>query len=327
MAKYQLIASGTFDHLHKGHKSFLEKSFEISDEVIVCITSARYVKSFRDARKIEDFEIRKKNVARFLESIGKINKAIIIPIDDMYGPLLTNRFNPQGIAVTPENKERAEKINKKRVEIGFPELEIKLVQMSLAEDGNIISATRIRNGEINRDGRLYLNPKWKNKKLNLPENLRLSLQQPWGEIVGDVPEDVDGSKTITIGDIVTQTFNHKKIGQFLSIIDFVVQRQIKFHDLSELCFTHRNIEKTRNPHGTITPELFEAVGKAFKTKDEKIILVEGEEDLAVLPVLLVAPLGFSIFYGQPNVGMVQVLVTEENKEKAYRIISQFKIFS
>jgi len=323
MTKYQLIASGTFDHLHKGHKSFLEKSFEISDEVVVCITSALYVKSFRDAKKIEDFETRKKNVISFLESIGKINKAIIIPIDDMYGPLLTSKFNPQGIAVTPENKERAEEINRERVRMGFPELEIKLVQMSLADDGEVISATRIRNGEVNRNGRLYVNPQWKNKKLILPESLRAELQQPWGEILTDVPLGVNGLKTITIGDIVTQTFNLEKVGQFLSIIDLVVQRKLQFHDISELNFAHQNMENIKNPHGTITSELFEAVKKAFKTDIEKIILVEGEEDLAVLPVLLVSPLGFSIFYGQPNVGMVRIEVTEKAKEKAYQLTDSF----
>jgi len=51
--------------------------------------------------------------------------------------------------------------------------------------------------------------------------------------------------------------------------------------------------------------------------------VDGEEDLAVLPVLLIAPLGFSIFYGQPNEGLVQVQVTEENKEQAYQFVNSF----
>jgi cytidyltransferase-like protein len=323
MAKYQLIASGTFDHLHKGHKLFLEKSFEISDEVIVCITSKSYVKSFKDAERIEDFEVRKKNVVRFLESIGKVNKAIIIPIDDMYGPLLTSQFNPQGIAVTPENKERAEKINKERIKINLPELEIRSVSMNMANDGGVISSTRIRNGEINRNGRLYLNPKWEDKTLSLPESLRPELQKPWGIVLNDIPADIDSSRTITIGDIVTQTFNNKKVGQFLSIIDLIVQRKVKFHDVSEFNFTHQNIEKVTNPHGTITQELVKAIKETFKYMQNKIVLVKGEEDLAVIPVLLIAPLGFSIFYGQPNVGMVRINVTEENKERAFNLIEQF----
>jgi len=142
--------------------------------------------------------------------------------------------------------------------------------------------------------------------------------------MSEVPEGVEALKTITIGDIAAQTFNAKKVGQFLSIIDFVVQRQIKFHDVSELGFVHKNIIKAIDPHGTITPELFQAIIKAFKTTNEKIILVDGEEDLAVLPVLLVSPLGFSIFYGQPNVGMVRIDITEEQKEKAYELTAKME---
>jgi uncharacterized protein (UPF0218 family) len=42
-----------------------------------------------------------------------------------------------------------------------------------------------------------------------------------------------------------------------------------------------------------------------------------------LPVLLIAPLGFNIFYGQPNEGLVRILVTEENKEKVYQLTESF----
>lgn len=140
---------------------------------------------------------------------------------------------------------------------------------------------------------------------------------------------------MAIGDITVQKFNEKNVGQFLSIVDFLVQRQIKFHQLSELGLNSQNVQKVKNSHGTITPELFWAIEKAFSLKNRNIILVEGEEDLAVLPVLLIAPLGFTIFYGQPariamqsiagrpNVGLVRIEVTEENKEKAYQLTDSF----
>lgn len=324
MAKFSLIAcGGTFDLLHAGHKSFINNVLSRSEKIVLGMTSDFYVKSFKDGNKIEPFIVRKNTLEQFLESINAKDKVQIVSIDDFYGPLLTNDFNVQAIAVTEQTEHMVKDINQKRKENNLIELPKILLPLKTADDGNVISATRIRNGEINRDGRLYLNPKWQNKKLVLPDNLRSKLQQPWGEISNEVPVGIDGSKTITIGDIAAQTFNNKKVGQFLSIIDFVVQRQIRFHDFSELGFAHQNIEKAINPHGTITPELFKAIQKTFKTTGEKIILVEGEEDLAVLPVLLVAPLGFLIFYGQPNAGMVKIEVTEENKEKAYRLVEHF----
>jgi cytidyltransferase-like protein len=324
MIKYKLTAcGGTFDMFHAGHKAFIEQVLNQSEKVVLGITSDLYVKSFKDGNTIESFEFRKSAVEKFLDSIGAKDRVQIMPIDDIYGPLLTNVFNFQAVAVTSQTENMTTDINQKRKEKNLPELEVILLPLKTAEDGEIISATRIRNGEINRDGRLYLNPKWKNKTLVLPENLRSTLQHPWGKVMNEVPEEIKGAKAVAIGDITVQKFNQKNVAQFLSIVDFLVQRQIRFHELSELGLSEQNVQKAKNPHGTITPELFLAIEKAFKTTDKKIILVEGEEDLAVLPVLLIAPLGFSVFYGQPNQGLVQVNVAEENKEKAYQLVESF----
>ncbi len=332
--RYQLIASGTFDLLHIGHKSFLKKSLELADEVIVCITSNSYVESFKIDGEVEDFEIRKNKVVEFLISIGALDKVKIITIEDIYGPLLTNQFNSQAIAVTPENEKNAVKINIERVKKGLPKLEIKLVSMDLADDGGVISSTRIRRGEINRDGRAYVRKSWLKNSLVLPQSLRSTLQKPFGKVLTSIPSGLNPEKIITIGDITTQKFNQENIGQFLSIVDFAVNRQKKFDKLSDLGFAYDiKMIETESPAGSISPELFEAVKKTFQTKDRQVILVKGEEDLAVLPVMLLAPLGFFVYYGQPrlgrvqagqpNEGLVEVPVTEENKEKAYDLVNKF----
>jgi pantetheine-phosphate adenylyltransferase len=326
MNKYKLVAcGGTFDLFHAGHKAFIQGVLNQSEKVILGITSDLYVKSFKDGNKVESFEFRRNAVRNFLNSIDAENRVQISPIDNFYGPLLTSDFNVQAVAVTLQTESMVTEINQKRKEKNLPELKVILLSLKLAEDGKILSATRIRKGEINRDGRLYLNPQWQNKILILPENLRSALQHPWAQVLSEVPEEIIGAKTIAIGDITVQNFNKKNVSQYLSIVDFLVKRQVKFHELSELGLTDENVLKVKNPHGTITPELFSTIQNAFKTKERKVILVDGEEDLAFLPVLLIAPLGFVAFYGQPNQGMVQVNVTEENKEKVYQIVSKFEI--
>jgi pantetheine-phosphate adenylyltransferase len=324
MGKFKLMAcGGTFDLFHAGHKAFLQDVLGQSEKVVLGITSDLYVKSFKDGNKIESFEFRRGEVQNFLNSIGAKDRIQISPIDNFYGPLLSSDFNVQAIAVTPQTESMAVKINLKRKENNLPELKVINLPLKLAEDGKVLSATRIRKGEINRDGRLYLNPKWQNKILVLPENLRTALQRPWGEVLKDVPDGINGSKTVAIGDITVQKFNQKNVDQFLSIVDFLVQRQIRFYALPELGLNSQNLQKVKNPHGMIMPELFWAIEKAFKMAGKKTILVEGEEDLAVLPVLLISPLGFSVFYGQPNEGLVKIQVTEENKEKAYQLVENF----
>ena len=71
--------------------------------------------------------------------------------------------------------------------------------------------------------------------------------------------------------------------------------------------------------------MFESVRCAFANKERQVIKIDGEEDLSFLPVMLLSPLGFTVYYGQPNEGLVEVKVTEENKEKVYDLVSKFEL--
>lgn len=329
MNKYHLVVcGGTFDLLHKGHKKFIEGILNQSKKIVLGLTSDSYTRSFKKGNKIGKFEVRKRELKRFLDSIGAGNRVKILEINDIYGPLLVKSFSPQAIFVTSQTEKTAIKINERRKVMKLSKLEIIVLPMELAEDGELISSTRIRNGEINKEGRLYLNPKWQNKRLALPLSMRPILQVPIGKILKKVPKGLDSSKIIAIGDITTQQFNKNNANQFLSIVDFLVKRQKKFNSLSELGFVgNEEVLKIKNPPGTINPNLFKMFKKIFQKKNKKreIILIDGEEDLAVLPVLLVAPFGFFIFYGQPDQGLVRVAVDEENKEKVYELVDSFEI--
>ena len=79
-----------------------------------------------------------------------------------------------------------------------------------------------------------------------------------------------------------------------------------------------------NPPGTISAEaqriLFQSIQK-YKTL---AIIVEGEEDLLVLPLMVQMPIGSVIIYGQPREGMVVITLTEERKNWAKNFIDQMK---
>ncbi|HUD09730.1 MAG TPA: pantetheine-phosphate adenylyltransferase [Patescibacteria group bacterium] len=324
MNEYKLVVcGGTFDLFHAGHKAFINDALAQSEKVLLGITGNTYVQSFKNNLDIEDFSVRKKAVEQYLNSIGASEKVQVVEINSAYEPYLETSTDYQAIIVTEQTQRVVKEINVKRQQNNVPQLEIVISPMKKAEDDVLISSTRIRNGEINRDGRLYVNPKWQNKTLILPENLRSILQEPWGEVLKEIPQNINGAKTVVVGDATAQKFNQQKTGQFLSIIDFLIHREIKFHQLSELGFSSQVMQQVKNSPGIVTPELFQAVQSAFNAKEQTVILVEGEDDLAVLPVLLIAPLGFSIFYGQPDEGLVHVLVTEENKEKAYQLAQSF----
>jgi cytidyltransferase-like protein len=324
MGKFNLVVcGGTFDLFHAGHKSFINDVLAQSEKVLLGITSDAYIQNFKNNLDVEDFQTRKFAVEQYLNSISATARVQIVGINNAYEPYLETSRDYEAIIVTEQTEQTAKEINLKRQQNGIPQFEVIVSVMKKAEDGGIISSTRIRNGEINRDGRLYLNPEWQSKNLVLPEKLRVVLQKPWGKLLTDIPQNINRAETIVVGDATAQKFNQKNVEQFLSIVDFLIKREIRFHDLSQLGFTSQNAQRVVNPPGTITPELFQAVQSAFNSRQKEIILIDGEDDLAVLPVLLIAPLGFNVFYGQPNEGLVQVLITEENKEKAYQLTQSF----
>jgi uncharacterized protein (UPF0218 family) len=110
-----------------------------------------------------------------------------------------------------------------------------------------------------------------------------------------------------VGDVTTQNLQKSGLIPHLGIIDHVVERnQVtgKPVDYSIYDYVTLNVE---NPAGVITDELEETIKKALqlvKGGFRVIIMVEGEEDLATLPCILMAPSGSLVLYGQPGEGLV-----------------------
>ena len=89
--------------------------------------------------------------------------------------------------------------------------------------------------------------------------------------------------------------------------------------------SRENILKAKNPAGTITDDLWETIGQAMKLSGDgncHVIEVDGEEDLAVLPCILMASDETTILYGQPNEGLVLLKVCDA-KDYAQNLIDTF----
>lgn len=310
MNKYHLVVcGGTFDLLHKGHKEFIKKILEISDKAIVGLTSDKYVNQNKPNKKIKSFDHRKKELINFLKEVGLGNRVEIIKIDDMYGPLLDSSFKVDALVVASDKNEEALEINLKRKKRGMIPVRVIEIPIIKAKDGEILSATRIRQGFVDRKGNLLL-----------PQALRDELKKPFGELITDIPENLNISKLITVGDVTTKNFLDKKLNPILAIVDFKVERK----PIGHTDFKNVEIINATNPPGIISFELLEAVRRSFKTFSKKVIIVDGEEDLAVFPAIIYAPLRFEVFYGQPNEGLVRIEVTQEMKNKARKLLELFE---
>lgn len=153
--KYKLVGvSGTFSPpLHSGHIALITKAFEVSEKVMIGITSDDMIKHKTLSEKIASYEIRKKNIADFLNKKNFSNRAFIVKLIDPYGPSIEDQ-GLEAIIVSQDTKYMDEKINGKRKEKNLPPLDFIAIEMVLAKDGKPISSTRMREGIIDQSGNL-----------------------------------------------------------------------------------------------------------------------------------------------------------------------------
>ncbi len=68
MSKYKHAAvGGTFDILHVGHKHLLENSFQISEEVVIGVTSDNFVNKL-NKKVLNNYDTRTDNIRDFIDS-------------------------------------------------------------------------------------------------------------------------------------------------------------------------------------------------------------------------------------------------------------------
>jgi cytidyltransferase-like protein len=154
MKKFGKVAvGGTFDELHRGHKALLDKAFEIGEKVVIGLSSDEFASKMGKPHKTAPYDERLKELEAFLEQSGLAAKAEIVPLNDPYGLTISGK-GIDALVVSKETEKTAEKINEKREKAGLPPLKIVAISMIPAENNTPISTTRIRGGEIDRNGRL-----------------------------------------------------------------------------------------------------------------------------------------------------------------------------
>ncbi len=154
MKKFQKVAvGGTFDELHKGHKTLLEKAFEIGEEVIIGLSSDEFVLKMSKPHMTASYVEREKELEAYLQEHALSKRTRIVPLNDSYG-LTIKGDDLDALVVSKETEAIASRINEIRKESRLPPLKIVAVDMVQAENSHPISTTRIRKGEIDRNGHL-----------------------------------------------------------------------------------------------------------------------------------------------------------------------------
>lgn len=317
-----ICVAGTFDGLHAGHEALLMRAFAESGQVCIGVTSDDYVKRYKK-RNTRPYDVRRSELTSWLEKNGFAGRASIIPIHDPFEPAASDPYLT-ALVVSADSQKRGDELNTLRKRRGLDALTLLVVPMVHADDAQPISATRVAAGEIDRTG-----------KLLMPESLREELVRPLGDLINGAAISASFMRNsdriiMTVGDQTTKTVLDAGLTPALMVIDNKVNRR-DFTALRPILagrgFLH--ISVSSGP-GFISNEAIAAIRDALTGKKPGILVeVNGEEDLLAIPVIIEAPPGAVVYYGQPHTpgspksGIVEVIVTEKVKTVAETLLSRF----
>lgn len=160
------------------------------------------------------------------------------------------------------------------------------------------------------------------KDLRVPSELRGVFKKPFGELftgegltpANNVKSKLKGEKLVIVGDVTLRNMLAVGVKPDLAIVDQKAMRKpLQPEELEG------EVVKAVNPPGMISKDLWDKIHDAV-IKSGTTILVDGEEDLAVLPCIIEADWDTIVLYGQPGEGIVYVDVNEKTKLEAGMIL-------
>ena len=153
MVEFSLVAmGGTFDIIHRGHLTLLSNAFDISDKVIIGLTSDEFATK-KGKIPINTYDQRLKNLESAISKEFGNQSFQISKLDNDFGPAVLEK-EVEALIVSDETSNQGVVLNKLRQERNLLPVRVVVVPMFLAKDGSRISTTRIKNSEIDIEGNL-----------------------------------------------------------------------------------------------------------------------------------------------------------------------------
>jgi pantetheine-phosphate adenylyltransferase len=153
MELLDLVAmGGTFDAIHSGHMALLNKAFSISSKVIIGLSSDQLATK-KGKNLVNDYSKRLSLLKSVIEKNFPNSSYEISKLENDFGPAVIEG-SVKALVVSEETSNKGLLLNDLRAEKNLPPVKIVVVPMVLAEDGKVISTTRIKNSEIDGSGNL-----------------------------------------------------------------------------------------------------------------------------------------------------------------------------
>ena len=310
------LVGGTFDRFHAGHRALIEYGLSECQRLEVWLTNDQIAQA-KDPR-IESWSERSLKMVESLDT--ESNRISVDLLEDEDGPAPWHE-EATAILCTPETLAGCERINRSRESNGLLPLEILKVEHVNAHDGTPISSSRIRQGEIDKDGQSYLPEDAGETNLIMTKEVEANLKDPFGQLfegpeddtsiaMRAILEEIFGSHgpIIAVGDITVKALQDLGSPADIALIDGKTKRQ-EWEGASTIdASLYDDRRACENPPGQLSTDLFHACAGAIQAWNESartcLIDVDGEEDLAPLLLHPMASLGAVVLYGQPSRGVV-----------------------
>lgn len=161
--------------------------------------------------------------------------------------------------------------------------------------------------------------------LTLLAQHRLRFSDPFGPVFSDMDAVFAAYQNhlfCSVGDVVTEQLFCSPAPWLIAIIDGYTRRKRYLIEVP----ADVPVVTVDNPPGCISPMLIAAIQDAVSHTRTKhtIINVNGEEDLAFLPLLLYAPDETVLLYGQPREGIVALIVNDISRKLAHDYLQYFE---
>lgn len=317
--QYKKVAlGGTFDHFHIGHRAFFEFAFQHAEHIVVGVTLPKLVEHKKYAQTIESYELRVQTLQQYFRKQKYKGRFTIIPLSNVYGSTVTDP-TIEALIVTPMTEKGSVVINAKRNQQGLQALPIHICEMIRDENDAYVSSTRIREGNIDREGRVYRNLLKHDYYIRAEQKTQIrniSAKYIDAEMVQHIHWDTT-LPIVIIGDVVTKTCVELRVPFSVAYIDGYSKRQA--------VALPSNLEKEMLPH---PPEVlrcntFDHIQKFLHEKG-KIFRIQGEEDLVAVEAILASPLGSVVIFGNPfpPQSIVVVYVSESIKSELRIILTK-----
>ncbi len=144
----EVAFSGSFDHLHEGHKHILRNAFKIGQHVVVGLTTDKMLKKKSKKHLIQSYQERYNTLENFIKTECEIERCTIIPIETKEGGG-DKMEDLEALIISDEIGvvQNAFDINQMRIDNGLKRYHIIIIPRVRTLDGRPLSSSRIRDGE------------------------------------------------------------------------------------------------------------------------------------------------------------------------------------